>query len=153
MKNNITLDEIIDRFGADVGDNFKVNEANEPYNTTDPKAVVTNMPLSEMAKNLSKTVSKMIGMPVTFKLTVKNNIINIESNDLAPKVKPKLFKRLIIKSDGGSVRPHEQDKVLCYLAQLYYRWDQYGGGSNGLNIGLFQINQEGFIIGYREDLK
>jgi len=153
MSDNKTLGEIAKEFG--------INEAaphkDAPYNTTDPAAVVLGMPMKVATKNLSAAVSKAIGLPVTLKLSLANRggkpYIQVTSPDLASKVKVKIFKKLTVIDDGGNVAPDPVDKVLCYFTRLDYRWEHYGGGSNGLGIGVFQLNQEGIIIGQRIDLK
>lgn len=127
---------------------FMVESVNENKNE-DFLAVVD---LKAAEKSVNDVVKKAIGADAGIKLTIgtgrRGKTIEVSSSDLTSKIGVKLFKKLYIHADSSTAN----DRGYWYMS-LSYRWEHFGGGSNGTDIVALEFDASGKIIGTRDSFK
>ena len=83
-------------------------------------------------KQLEEIVSNEIGTPVKFKVEIKGDRIEFESQNLSSKsgIMSKLYNHLIVGNFGGMVS-YDKKK---YWVPVNFSWSYKEGGSNGTKI-------------------
>lgn len=103
------------------------------------------------ADNLARLASDATGMPIQMEVNHEMyrdpGTFNVTSNDLAPVMKPKMFKTLKIL--GSALKPRMIDGQMCYWVDLRYRYEHLDSGSNGCAIADVLIGVDGNIINKR----
>lgn len=112
----------------------KISEANVTLDNFDLKAVaksLTNLCKSELKVNVQLETKIGTGRGGSY--------LSVSSNDINSQVGIKLFKSLTIEASQTYV----SDGVL--QVNLQYKFTSLTGGSNGLDIGVVWLNQDGSI--------
>lgn len=122
---------------------LKENKGEDFLNSLDLKAA---------EKSVNDFVKKTIGVDAGIKLAVidgrRGKTIEISSTDIANKIGVKVFKSLKVQSNGSNATGNGT----WYLG-IDYRWEQFGGGSNGTTIAHIEFDATGKITASRVVIK
>jgi hypothetical protein len=78
--------------------------------------------------------------------------LSVTSNELANYQYPKMFKSLKVGDFGGGWT-RLQGREPVYWLPIKYRYEHFSGGTNGSEIAIFWIKQDGTIANYRNELE
>ena len=94
-------------------------------------------------KSISSFMKKAIGNDpkISISYNKKTDKFEGKSGDLSKGMKPKMFKSLVIQTEGSHVSTNPDVRNL--RISVSYRYDHFDGGSNGFGIADMYFNEAG----------
>lgn len=117
-------------------------EAAEKFWTSFDDAAIKNAE-KELEQLLASLIKAKVDLQITKLPRGKFNKmgLTVDSNNLAPKMTPKMFKVLKISDFGGNITDDGY-----YWLPLHYEFQHIAGGSNGKNIVDVYLKDDGSIF-------
>lgn len=124
----------------------QLNEASDE-STEQFWASFDDIAIKNAEENLEKLLSKLTGVQIDLQISKSPRGrfdkvgLTIDSNNLATKMTPKMFKVLKISDFGGNITDDGY-----YWVPLHYEYQHIDGGSNGTSIADVFLSSDGSIF-------